>query len=89
MDLVTRLLVIVDAAIAYKMVSKEDWMYFAILVASVPLGWIVARFPPGKPRQWFCSIISLILTIGMCGRNVLHPFFTIVVNALIIKGYPQ
>ena len=63
---------------------KEEFQYFATLVVSVGLGWIVGRLPAGPARQWLCSGSGLLLLVTFCGFDALHPLITILVNAAII-----
>ncbi|GAV00201.1 hypothetical protein RvY_11085 [Ramazzottius varieornatus] len=63
---------------------KEEYQYFATLIASVALGWVVARLPLGLPRQWMCSAAGLLLLLFFCGAQTIHTLITIGVNAVMI-----
>ncbi|XP_001378508.1 lysophospholipid acyltransferase 7 [Monodelphis domestica] len=68
--------------------SPEEWKYLAILLISIPIGFLFKKAGAGL-KQWGSAGVGLALTLLTCRAHILHSLVTILGTWIIMEIRPR
>lgn len=66
------------------MTVQDDFIYVALLIVSLPAGFLIQKAETPRQRQYISSGIGVLLVTTVCGWHGLHSLITTLVNCAII-----
>lgn len=63
----------------------NDIVYLSLLFSCVGFGHIFRQVRNKEIKKWLATCAGFIIIFIVSGQHILHPLFSMIINALIIK----